>query len=73
VFLLCDSWYPKAEATELVNQFENPDIICSVCIDTVMYGLPPALTGKRGRPEKLRSTSLPARSKLKRKCPAVSG
>ena len=52
VFLLCDSWYPKAEVAELINEFENLDIICNARIDTAMYDLPPAPTGKRGRPRK---------------------
>lgn len=52
VFLLCDSWYPKAEVSGLVDGFENLDIICNVRIDTAMYDLPPVPTGKRGRPKK---------------------
>ena len=52
VFLLCDSWYPKAEVASLVEEFENLDIICNARIDTVMYDLPPERTGKRGRPRK---------------------
>ena len=52
VFLLCDSWYPKAEVAGLVDEFENLDIICNARIDTVMYDLPPERTGKRGRSRK---------------------
>ncbi len=52
VFLLCDSWYPKGCVAGLVNEYHNPDIICNARIDTVMYGLPPERTGKRGRPKK---------------------
>ena len=52
VFLLCDSWYPKGCVAALVNKYHNLDIICNARIDTVMYGLPPARTGKRGRPRK---------------------
>ena len=52
VILLCDSWYPKAEITELVERYDNLDMICNVRIDTVLYKLPPAPTGKRGRPRK---------------------
>ena len=51
VFLLCDSWYPKAEVVELVNQFENLDLICNVRVDTVLYDLPDQ-TKRRGRPSK---------------------
>lgn len=52
VFLLCDSWYPKAEVAGLINEFSNLDIICNARIDTAMYGLSPAPAGKRGRPRK---------------------
>lgn len=52
VFLLCDSWYPKAEVAGLVREFGNLDIICNARVDTAMYELPPAPTGKRGRPRK---------------------
>jgi len=52
VFVLCDSWYPKAEVADLVNHFKNLDFICNARIDTVLYHLPPAPTGKRGRPHK---------------------
>lgn len=64
VFLLCDSWYAKAEAVELVNQFENLDMICSVRIDTAMYKLPPAPTGKRGRPKKYGDRIMPEQFEL---------
>lgn len=67
VFLLCDSWYPKAEVAGLVDEFDNLDIICSARIDTVMYDLPPARTGKRGRPRKHGDKILPAQFSLS--CP----
>ena len=50
VLLCCDSWYPKAEITELPEKFENLDIICNVRSDTALYELPPERTGKKGRP-----------------------
>ena len=50
--LLCDSWYAKQEVTALVEQFESLDIVCNVRKDTVLYELPPKLSGKRGRPKK---------------------
>ena len=50
VLLCCDSWYPKAEITQLPEEFENLDIICNVRSDTVLYELPPERTGKKGRP-----------------------
>lgn len=52
VILLCDSWYPKAEVASLVEQFENLEMVCNARVDTALYGLPPAKTGKRGRPRK---------------------
>ena len=52
VILLCDSWYPKAEVTALVEPFENLEMVCNARVDTALYGLPPAKTGKRGRPRK---------------------
>lgn len=52
VILLCDSWYPKAELTELIGRYDNLHLICNIRIDTVLYDLPPESTGKRGRPRK---------------------
>lgn len=52
VILLCDSWYPKAEVAALVEQFENLEMVCNARVDTALYGLPPAKTGKKGRPRK---------------------
>ncbi len=52
VILLCDSWYPKAEVTALVEQFDNLEMVCNARVDTALYGLPPAKTGKKGRPRK---------------------
>lgn len=52
VFLLCDSWYPKAEVAGLIKEFGNLDIICNARVDTAMYELPPVPTGERGRPRK---------------------
>ena len=51
VCLCCDSWYPKAEITELPQQYDNLALICNVRHDTVLYDLPPAHTGKKGRPK----------------------
>ena len=57
VCLLCDSWYPKAEITELPQKYENLAIICNVRHDTALYDLPPTKTGKKGRP-RVRGTKL---------------
>ena len=51
VCLLCDSWYPKAEITELPQKYENLTIICNVRHDTALYDLPPEKSGKKGRPK----------------------
>ena len=50
VILCCDSWYPKDCVKGLVDEYPNLDIICNVRSDTALYELPPAKTGKRGRP-----------------------
>lgn len=50
VILLCDSWYTKGAILDTVKKYSNLDIIGAVRHDTVMYDLPPAPTGKRGRP-----------------------
>ena len=50
VILCCDSWYPKAEIVKLPDEFENLNLICNVRSDTALYDLPPARTGKKGRP-----------------------
>lgn len=49
VILLCDSWYPKAEVAALVDQFENLEMVCNARVDTALYGLAPARTGKGSR------------------------
>ena len=51
VCLLCDSWYPKAEITELPQKYENLAIICNVRHDTALFDLPPEKNGKKGRPK----------------------
>lgn len=50
VILLCDSWYPKKPVTSLVEEFKNLEMIRCARSDTVLYDLPGARTGKRGRP-----------------------
>ena len=51
VCLCCDSWYPKTEITELPIKYSNLALICNVRYDTALYDLPPAKTGKKGRPK----------------------
>lgn len=52
VILLCDSWYAKKNLVGIVDEYENPDIICNARTDSVIYDLAPPKTGKRGRPAK---------------------
>ncbi len=52
VILLCDSWYPKAEVVALGEPFDNLEMVYNARVDTALYGLPPAKTGKKGRPRK---------------------
>ena len=51
VCLCCDSWYPKAEITQLPEKYDNLALISNVRHDTALYELPPAKTGKKGRPK----------------------
>ncbi|MFT9493717.1 IS701 family transposase [Anaerosolibacter sp.] len=50
VILLCDSWYSKGIIIETVKNYNNLDLIAAVRSDTALFDLPPAPTGKRGRP-----------------------
>ena len=50
--LLCDSWYPKGAIRILVSSDPQLELIANVRVDTTLYDLPPAPTGKRGRPAK---------------------
>ena len=50
IVVLCVSWYPKKKFISKILSHENADIICNIRVDTAIYDLPPARTGKRGRP-----------------------
>lgn len=52
ILLLFDSWYAKKALVCLADEYKNLDIICNARCDSAIYDLPPALTGKRGRPAK---------------------
>ena len=52
VLLLFDSWYAKKSLVCLADEYENLDIICNARYDSVIYDLPQAPAGKRGRPAK---------------------
>ena len=50
VIILCDSWYTKQNLVCIVNEYPNLDLIGNARIDSVMYDLAPAHTGRIGRP-----------------------
>lgn len=50
VVLLCDSWYSKGTIIDTVKKHQNLELIAAVRSDTALFDLPPAPTGKRGRP-----------------------
>lgn len=52
VIILCDNWYVKKNLVCIVDEYENLDLIGNARSDSVIYGLPPAPTGKKGRPQK---------------------
>ena len=52
VIILCDSWYTKQNLVCIVNEYPNLDLIGNARIDSVMYDLASAHTGRRGRPAK---------------------
>lgn len=47
---MCDSWYTKKPFTGLGDEYKNLHLIGNARTDSVLYDLPPASTGKRGRP-----------------------
>lgn len=52
VIILCDSWYVKKDLVAIVDNYENLDLIGNTRSDSVLYDLPPAPTGRKGRPPK---------------------
>ena len=52
VIILCDSWYVKKNLVSIVDEYPNLDLIGNARSDSVIYDLPAAKTGKRGRPAK---------------------
>ncbi len=52
VIILCDSWYVKKDLVSIVDDYENLDLVGNARADSVIYDLPPAPTGKKGRPKK---------------------
>jgi hypothetical protein len=52
VILSFDSWYAKKTFIQPLQGFENLVMICNARYDSALFDLPPAPTGKRGRPAK---------------------
>ena len=52
VIILCDSWYMKQNLVSIVEEYANLDLIGNARSDSVIYDLPPAPTGRKGRPAK---------------------
>ena len=52
VVILCDSWYTKQNLVSIIDEYPNLDLIGNARIDSVMYDLAPAQTGRRRRPAK---------------------
>ena len=52
VIILCDSWYVKKDLAAIVDDYENLDLIGNARSDSLLYDLPPAPTGRKGRPPK---------------------
>ena len=52
VILSFDSWYAKRTFIQPLQDFENLTVICNARYDSAIFDLPPAPTGKRGRPAK---------------------
>lgn len=50
--LLCDSWYPKGTVRKAVSRTPGLELVANVRKDTRLFDLPPAPTGRRGRPPK---------------------
>ena len=48
VIILYDSWYVKKNLVSIVDEYENLDLIGNARSGSVIYGLPPQRTGKRG-------------------------
>lgn len=52
VIILCDSWYVKKNLAAIVDEYPNLDLIGNARLDSVIYDLAPAPTGRKGRPAK---------------------
>ncbi len=61
VILLCHSWYSKGPVLNVVKAYKNLNLIGAIRCDTALFDLPPAPSGKRGRP-KLKGERLDVKS-----------
>ena len=52
VILSFDSWYAKRTFLQPLQTFEHLIMVCNARHDSALFDLPPAPTGKRGRPAK---------------------
>ena len=52
VITLCDSWYTKSSLVSVVDEYPSLDLIGNARYGSVLYGLAPQPTGRRGRPAK---------------------
>ena len=52
VILAFDSWYAKKTFIQPLQDFDNLVMVCNARYDSALFDLPPAPTGKRGRPAK---------------------
>lgn len=52
VIILCDGWYVKRPFAQVIKEFDNLNLIGNARVDSAIYELPPAPTGKKGRPRK---------------------
>lgn len=52
VIVLCDAWYTKKPFLLRILAFDFVEVIGAARVNTATYELPPAPTGKKGRPRK---------------------
>lgn len=52
IIILCDSWYVKRILVSAVDEYGNLGLIRNGRVNSVLYDLPPAPIGKKGRPVK---------------------
>ena len=53
VIILCGGWYVKKNLVSIVDEYENLDLIGNARSGSVIYGLPPQRTEKKGGPARI--------------------